>query len=80
MALNPWLAIVLTLPKFWRHIKPDSFRDMPSESGQVPQRDTSVTGRWGEIDFQSHGTLHEALPNVRTILLNSGILSAWRLS
>jgi NADH-quinone oxidoreductase subunit A len=50
MALNPWLAIViwaalivlltgplLTLPMFWSRRKPDPFRDMPFESGQVPQ-------------------------------------------
>jgi NADH-quinone oxidoreductase subunit A len=50
MALNPWLAIViwavlivfltgplLTLPIFWSRRKPDPFRDMPFESGQVPQ-------------------------------------------
>lgn len=50
MALNPWLAIViwaivvifltgpmLTLPFFWSRRKRDPFRDMPFESGQVPQ-------------------------------------------
>jgi NADH-quinone oxidoreductase subunit A len=50
MALDPWLAIViwailiifltgplLTLPMFWSRRKPDPFRDMPFESGQVPQ-------------------------------------------
>jgi NADH-quinone oxidoreductase subunit A len=50
MALNPWLAItiwgvliilltgpLLTLPIFWSRKKPDPFRDMPFESGQVPQ-------------------------------------------
>ena len=50
MALNPWLLIViwgiiliiltapmLTLPMFWSRRKPDPFRDMPFESGQVPQ-------------------------------------------
>ncbi len=50
MALNPWAAIViwaiiiivltapmLTLPLFWSRRKPDPFRDMPFESGQVPQ-------------------------------------------
>ncbi len=50
MALNPWLAIViwgiiivlltgpmLTLPAFWSRLKADPFRDMPFESGQVPQ-------------------------------------------
>ncbi len=50
MALNPWLAIIiwailiiiltgplLTLPMFWSRRKPDPFRDMPFESGQVPQ-------------------------------------------
>ena len=50
MALNPWFAIViwaiivifmtiplLTLPMFWSRRKPDPFRDMPFESGQVPQ-------------------------------------------
>jgi len=50
MALNPWLAIIiwaiiivvmtgpmLTLPIFWSRRKPDPFRDMPFESGQVPQ-------------------------------------------
>ncbi len=50
MALNPWLLIViwgvilivltgpmLTLPMFWSRRKPDQFRDMPFESGQVPQ-------------------------------------------
>ena len=50
MALNPWLAIViwgviivfltgpmLTLPIFWSRLKADPFRDMPFESGQVPQ-------------------------------------------
>jgi NADH-quinone oxidoreductase subunit A len=50
MALNPWLAItifgiliiiltgpLLTLPMFWSRRKPDPFRDMPFESGQVPQ-------------------------------------------
>ncbi|HKM51719.1 MAG TPA: NADH-quinone oxidoreductase subunit A [Candidatus Bathyarchaeia archaeon] len=50
MALNPWLAIIiwatiivlltgpmLTLPIFWSRRKRDPFRDMPFESGQVPQ-------------------------------------------
>ena len=50
LALNPWLLIViwgiiliiltgpmLTLPMFWSRRKPDPFRDMPFESGQVPQ-------------------------------------------
>jgi NADH-quinone oxidoreductase subunit A len=50
MALNPWLLIViwaillivltgpmLTLPFFWSRRKRDPFRDMPFESGQVPQ-------------------------------------------
>jgi len=50
MALNPWFVIViwailiiiltgpmLTLPMFWSRRKPDPFRDMPFESGQVPQ-------------------------------------------
>ena len=50
MALNAWLAIViwaiiiviltgpmLTLPMFWSRRKSDPFRDMPFESGQVPQ-------------------------------------------
>jgi NADH-quinone oxidoreductase subunit A len=50
MTLNPWLAIViwaiiiivltgpmLTMPMFWSRRKPDPFRDMPFESGQVPQ-------------------------------------------
>jgi len=50
MELNPWLAIIiwaiiivlmtgplLTLPIFWSRRKPDPFRDMPFESGQVPQ-------------------------------------------
>ena len=50
MDLNPWLAIViwaiviivltgpmLTLPYFWSRRKRDPFRDMPFESGQVPQ-------------------------------------------
>jgi NADH-quinone oxidoreductase subunit A len=50
MALNPWVAIViwaiiillltgpmLTLPFFWSRRKRDPFRDMPFESGQVPQ-------------------------------------------
>lgn len=50
MALNPWLLIVIwgiilliltgpmiTLPIFWSRRKPDQFRDMPFESGQVPQ-------------------------------------------
>jgi len=50
MALNPWLVIIiwaiilivmtgplLTLPIFWSRRKPDPFRDMPFESGQVPQ-------------------------------------------
>ncbi len=50
MALNPWLAIIiwailiviltgplLTLPMFWSRRKPDPIRDMPFESGQVPQ-------------------------------------------
>lgn len=50
MALNPWLAIViwgvvvialtgpmLTLPFFWSRRKRDPLRDMPFESGQVPQ-------------------------------------------
>ena len=50
MALNPWLLIVIwgiiliiltgpmvTLPMFWSRRKPDPFRDMPFESGQVPQ-------------------------------------------
>jgi len=48
--MNPWLAIVIwgviivlltgpmiTLPIFWSRRKPDPFRDMPFESGQVPQ-------------------------------------------
>ena len=48
--LDPWLTIViwaaiiiiltgplLTLPMFWSRRKPDAFRDMPFESGQVPQ-------------------------------------------
>ena len=50
MTLNPWLAIIiwatiivlltgpmLTLPIFWSRRKRDPFRDMPFESGQVPQ-------------------------------------------
>jgi len=50
LALNPWLLItiwgvlivvltgpLLTLPMFWSRRKPDPFRDMPFESGQVPQ-------------------------------------------
>lgn len=50
MALNPWLDIIiwavviivltgpmLTLPMFWSRRKPDPLRDMPFESGQVPQ-------------------------------------------
>lgn len=50
MTLNPWFAIViwaaiivfltgpmLTLPIFWSRRKRDPFRDMPFESGQVPQ-------------------------------------------
>ena len=50
MALNPWLTVViwgtiiiiltgplLSLPFFWSRRKPDPFRDMPFESGQVPQ-------------------------------------------
>ncbi len=50
MALNPWLVIVIwaalvifltgpmiTLPMFWSRRKHDPFRDMPFESGQVPQ-------------------------------------------
>jgi NADH-quinone oxidoreductase subunit A len=50
MALNAWLAIIiwsiiillltgpmLMLPLFWSRLKPDPFRDMPFESGQVPQ-------------------------------------------
>ncbi len=50
LALNPWLIIVIwailiviltgpmiTLPIFWSRRKPDPFRDMPFESGQVPQ-------------------------------------------
>jgi len=50
MALDPWLAIIiwgvliifltgplLTLPIFWSRRRPDPFRDMPFESGQVPQ-------------------------------------------
>ena len=50
LVMNPWLAIViwgviivlltgpmLTLPIFWSRRKPDPFRDMPFESGQVPQ-------------------------------------------
>ena len=50
LALNPWLLIVIwgiiliiltgpmiTLPIFWSRRKPDPFRDMPFESGQVPQ-------------------------------------------
>jgi NADH-quinone oxidoreductase subunit A len=50
MALNPWLAItiwgiiililtapMLLMPLFWSRLKPDPFRDMPFESGQVPQ-------------------------------------------
>jgi NADH-quinone oxidoreductase subunit A len=28
---------MVTLPIFWSRRKPDSFRDMPFESGQVPQ-------------------------------------------
>ena len=50
MALDPWSAIILwavimivltapmlTLPLFWSRRKRDLFRDMPFESGQVPQ-------------------------------------------
>jgi NADH-quinone oxidoreductase subunit A len=50
MALNPWVAVLiwaivvivvtgpmLTLPFFWSRRKRDPFRDMPFESGQVPQ-------------------------------------------
>ena len=50
MALNPWFAVViwgvviivltgpmLTLPLFWSRRKRDPFRDMPFESGQIPQ-------------------------------------------
>jgi NADH-quinone oxidoreductase subunit A len=50
MALNPWIVIViwaviiiimmsamLALPMFWSRRKPDPLRDMPFESGQVPQ-------------------------------------------
>jgi NADH-quinone oxidoreductase subunit A len=50
MALNPWSGIILwaiimivltapmlTLPLFWSRRKRDLFRDMPFESGQVPQ-------------------------------------------
>ena len=50
MAQNTWLTIIiwaivvialtgpmLTLPMFWSRRKPDPFRDMPFESGQVPQ-------------------------------------------
>ena len=50
MALNAWLAIIiwsiiilvltapmLIIPMFWSRLKPDPFRDMPFESGQVPQ-------------------------------------------
>jgi len=50
LVMNPWLAIVIwgviivlltgpmiTLPIFWSRRKPDPFRDMPFESGQVPQ-------------------------------------------
>ena len=50
MAFNPWLLIVIwaiilviitgpmiTMPMFWSRRKPDPFRDMPFESGQVPQ-------------------------------------------
>ena len=50
MALDPWLLIaiwgtiililtgpLLTLPIFWSRRKRDLFRDMPFESGQVPQ-------------------------------------------
>ncbi len=50
MALNPWLVItiwgiliviltgpLLALPMFWSRRKPDPLRDMPFESGQVPQ-------------------------------------------
>lgn len=50
MALDPWVAVViwaivvivlmgpvLTLPFFWSRRKPDPFRDMPFESGQIPQ-------------------------------------------
>jgi NADH-quinone oxidoreductase subunit A len=50
MALSPWFSIViwaiviiiltgpmLTLPMFWSRRKPDPFRDMPFESGQVPR-------------------------------------------
>jgi len=50
MALDPWFLIViwalvivfltaplLMLPMFWSRRKPDPLRDMPFESGQVPQ-------------------------------------------
>jgi len=50
MALDPWFTVViwagiviiltgplLMLPMFWSRRKPDPFRDMPFESGQVPQ-------------------------------------------
>ena len=50
MPLNPWFDIIvwaiiiilltgpmLTLPMFWSRRKPDPIRDMPFESGQVPQ-------------------------------------------
>ena len=50
MAIDPWLAVIvwaiimivlsgpiLTLPLFWSRRKRDPFRDMPFESGQVPE-------------------------------------------
>jgi NADH-quinone oxidoreductase subunit A len=50
MAIDPWLAVLiwgviiivltgpmLTLPIFWSRRKRDPLRDMPFESGQVPQ-------------------------------------------
>ncbi len=50
MALNPWWAIIiwailiiiltalmLMMPMMWSRRKPDPLRDMPFESGQVPQ-------------------------------------------
>jgi len=55
LALNPWLLIViwgiilviltgpmLTMPIFWSRRKPDPFRDMPFESGQVPQGEARI--------------------------------------
>lgn len=55
LALNPWLLIVIwgiiliiltspmiMMPMFWSRRKHDPFRDMPFESGQVPQGEARI--------------------------------------